>query len=153
MAVFYCTLLDKEFYLYYFFLFFLNKSFQSLLSTLSIWSFKIFSSYTLSINFSFNIEQFNLQRLTIRYAFFKWLWMVLFRMEIGLLVSGFTVENCLKDVVLVFICQCVQKWILLCETLCSNLIVLYLLLKFSKSTSSSCLIHVYIMHENITEIS
>ena len=60
-------------------------------------------------------------------------------MEIGLLISGFSVESCQKSVVFVFIYQFVQKYILLCEILFSNLIVLYLLFNFSKNISSSCL--------------
>ena len=58
-------------------------------------------------------------------------------MEIGLLISGFSVESCPKSVVFVFIYQFVQKYILLCEILFSNLIVLYLLFNFSKNISSS----------------
>ena len=73
-------------------------------------------------------------------------------MEIGLLISGFLVESCLKGVVLFFIYQCVQK-LLLCEILCSNLIVLCFLFNFSKNMSSSglvlvrisCIYHGYIV--------
>ena len=60
----------------YFFL----KSFWSILRTLSIWSFKMFSLYPLSMKFCFSVAQcfilgecgtdgFNPQRFAIRYAF------------------------------------------------------------------------------------
>ena len=71
-------------------------------------------------------------------------------MEIGFLISGISTESCLKSVVLVFIYQCVKNDILLCEILCSNLIVLCSLFKFSNNKSSSGLVLVHIM--NISSI-
>ena len=124
------SLLDKEFYLYYFFFFFfLNKSFRSVLSNSSLLSFKMFSSYPLSMDFCFSIAVFFIfsqwgtdsQHLAIRYAVFKWLWMVWMCMDIGLLISGFSVEGCLKSCSWLYISMspkmiyccvkyCVQIW-------------------------------------------
>ena len=50
-------LLNKEFYFYYFFSFFLSKPFWSVLSYLSIWAFEMFSVYPISMNFYFSIAQ------------------------------------------------------------------------------------------------
>ena len=119
-SVFYCTLLNKEFYLDHFF-FFCQQVFWSVLPTLSMWSSKMFFFYPLSINFCFGIAQCFLYSVSVEHMvlilntwlygmFLKWLRMVWMCMEIGLLISGFSVESCLKSVVLVFIYNCIQKW-------------------------------------------
>ena len=60
LVVFYCTLLDKEFYLYYLLLFFLNNYFRWVFSTLSFnfMSFKMFPSYPFSMSSYFSIAYF-----------------------------------------------------------------------------------------------
>ena len=114
------------------FSFFLSKSFRSVLSIWSIWPFKIFSPHSLSMNFCFSITKCFLYPVGVlilsTVCFFKWLWMLW--MCIELLISGFSVDSCLKSAVLIFIYQFVQKlqnYILLCEILCSNLTILCLL--------------------------
>lgn len=58
LVVVYFILLHKEFYCYYVFIFFLTRLFvQYCLSTLSNWSFKIFSLYPRYMNFSLSIPQ------------------------------------------------------------------------------------------------
>ena len=64
----------------------------------------------------------------------------------GHMISGFSVDGCLKSAVLVFIYQFVKNYIMLCEILCSNLIFLCLLFKFSEDNSSSSLVSVHIMN-------
>ena len=123
------------------FSFSLTKSFWWVLSTFSIRSLK-FSLYPFHMNFFPNIAQCfcycGFIRLlwnrwfwssTLGYAvcFFKWLCMVWMCREIGLLISGFSVESCLKSVVLVFIwmCQkCVRKYIC-CVKCCLQIWSLY----------------------------
>ena len=128
-----------------FFYFFLNKSFRSIFSTLSISSFKMFSSYPLSRQLCFSIAQcfifgecgtdgFDPQHVAIRNAYLKWLWMVWMHMEIALLITAFSVESCLKSVVFLSLyIHMFQNDILLCEILCSNLIFLCLLFNFYKN--------------------
>ena len=83
-------------------------------------------------------------------CFFKWLWIVWMYIEIWLLISEFVVDSCLESVILVIISQCVQKWNITRWNVVFKLIVLYLLFKFSKNNSSSCLAPVRIM--NISSI-
>ena len=75
------TLLDKEFYLLLLFYFFLDKSSRSILSTLSIWSFKMFSSYPLSMKFCFIIAQCILYSVSVErmvFTLFAWIYNMLF---------------------------------------------------------------------------
>ena len=138
--------------------FFLNNYFRWVFSTLSfnLMSFKMFPSYPSSMNFYFSIAYCFHVRLewnrwfwssTLGYTvcFFKWLWMTWMFMQIpDHWVFG---RELSKSVALVFIYQWVQKsYMFLIEILCSNLIVLCLLLKFSKDTSSTCSRPVYIMN-------
>ena len=78
------SLLDKEFYLYYFFFFFfLNKSFRSVLSNSSLLSFKMFSSYPLSMDFCFSIVQCFLYSVSEEQIVNTWLYGMPFLSDIG----------------------------------------------------------------------
>ena len=158
MVVFLCTLLDKELSLYYFVLFFLQSFFDecclssllglsSSLCILFIWTFFpiLHSVFVIVDSFDYcGTDGFDPQRLAMRYAF-KWLCMVSMCREIGLLISGFSVESRLKSVVLVFIWMC-QKSIYCCVKYCLQIWSLYVCcLNFLKYFFlSSCLYHEYI---------
>ena len=100
------------------FSFFLNNSFQSVVSTLSFWYFKIpFVSFFYEFLFQYctvffilgqcETDGFDSQHLAIRYAFLSdFLWC---ECSWRLLSIGVSLESCLKSVGLVFISQCFQK--------------------------------------------
>ena len=119
--------------------FFLNKFFWLVLSTLSIWSFKMFSSYPLSMNFCFSLAQcvlysVNVEQMvwssTLRYTDFFLIWRVLFLFLYVSLSENIYMSICPK---MIYCCVqfCVQIWSLL-------------MFAFSKNISSSCLVLVHI---------
>ena len=120
LVVFYCTLLGKEFYLYYLLLFFLNNYFRWVFSTLSFnfMSFKMFPSYPFSMSFYFSIAYFfyvwlewnrwfwsSILGYTV--CFLMWLWMTWMFMQIP--VHWVFGRELSKSVALVFTYQWVQK--------------------------------------------
>ena len=112
-------MLDKEFYLYYFFSFFLISLYISIVNRVYlifqdvffVSSFYEFFFQYCSVFYIWLVwnRWFRPSKLGYTVWFFKCLWMFWMCMEIGLLISGFSVESCLKSVVLVLI-YCTQTW-------------------------------------------